>query len=228
MSPENQPRPSHAGTVTRLEVQKNDVNRVSVYLDGDFAFGVHQDLVLRFELRKGRVLTLDEQIAIERADQVMKARAKAFDYLSYKPRTETEVRRRLGQKGFDDAVVDQVIDRLFELNYLDDAAYAVEYARGRFESGGYGPRRVRHDLRRRGVARRHIEDAVAEVFDRDEALDTAREQAHKRLRRLQREEDPRRRRKKLFDFLVRRGFTYETARRVVDEVAESEGWESRY
>ena len=213
-----------AGTITRLAVQKKNKDRVSVFVDGAFAFGVHQDLVLRHELRKGRELSAREQQEIAADDAVQVAKEAAFNYLSYRDRTEHEMRDKLQEKAFSAPIIEEVIDRLYELDYLDDTAYAERYARERFERKGYGPRRIRRELRRRGVGPHDIEDAAAAVFDRETALEKARGHTRKRLSRLARESDPWKRRKKLSDYLLRRGFDYDIARQVVDETAEEEGW----
>ncbi len=215
---EGVPRPR---TITRLVVQKHDKTRASVYLDGSFAFGVHQELVLKYGLRKGRVLTVEEQQAIERADRLMKAKAAGLHYVAHKARSEGEVRRKLREKDYDDAIVTQVVERLRELEYLDDAAYARDYVRGRFAHRGYGPVRLRQELRRREVDAALIEDALAEQLDEEALLQAARDHARKKWDLLDPGEDPRRRRQKLFAYLQRRGFTYDTIRRVVDEVAEA-------
>lgn len=212
-------RTRQEGRITALRVQQKNPERVSVYLDGRFAFGLYQDVVLSHGLRKGQVLSVAEQEALLAADAVLVAKAKALSYLAYRARSRFEVRRKLLRGGFDEAVVAQVLDRLEELGYLDDAAYARAYAQGRFETGGYGPQRVRSDLMRRGVARAVIDRVLADVFsEQDDILETARAQAERRWARLAGEEDPRKRRKKLYDFLLRRGFSYDTIRRVADEL----------
>ena len=213
-----------AGTITKLAVQKKNKDRVSVFIDGTFAFGVHQDLVLRHELRKGRELSAREQQEIVTDDAVQVAKTAAFNYLSYRDRTEHEMRDKLQEKEFSAPVIEEVIERLYELDYLDDTAYAERYARERFERKGYGPRRIRRELRRRGVGPHDIEDAAAVVFDRETAMEKARGHAQKRLSHLAREPDPWKRRKKLSDYLLRRGFDYEIVRQIVDETAEEEDW----
>ncbi len=210
------------GAITGLNVQKKDSNRMSVFLDGEFAFGVHKELVIRFDLYRGRSLEVQEQADIRIADAVMRARRKALDYLSYKDRTEQEVRRKLERKEFSAEVIDQAIKRLYELHYLDDASYAQKYAAGSARRG-YGPQRVQGDLRRRGVERMHIDAAVEEEFNPQATLAGARRQAARRAPRLAREEDIFKRKQKLSAFLLRRGFPYEVAHRVVEEIAR-EGW----
>lgn len=214
-------RPLQPGTVTRLAVQKRDVHRVSVYLDGAFAFGIHQDVLVQFGLAKGQRLEVEAQQEMLAAERLRTAKQVALDYLAYKPRTAEEVRRKLERKDVDADTAEAVVERLRELGYLDDAAYAKQYAQRRHQVKGYGPRRIQSDLQRRGVARRHVERAVEALREEADLLERAREQARKRWRRLQREPDARRRRKKLSDYLLRRGYGYDTIRQVVDEL-ESE------
>ena len=210
--------PLHEGEVTKLEVQKNNPDRVSVFIDGEFAFGVHQDLVLTHRLSAGRTLTPDEQRAIIEDDRVAKAKSRALDYLAHKPRTETEVRRKLRQKEYSEPVIESVVKRLHELGYLDDAQYAEQYVERRFASKGYGPVRIRQELRKRGIDRHLAETAVDDFLEDESTLVAAREKAEKRWPRIAREDDPRKRRDKLYRYLKRRGYTYDTIRVVIDEM----------
>lgn len=215
------PRPLQDGTVTRLVAQQRRPDRVSVYLDGAFAFGVHQDVVVEFGLLKGTRLTVAEQQRILGAEQRAAAKQTAFAYLAGRPRTEQEVRRRLQRKDFDEDAVEHAVERLYALHYLDDAAYARSFARERFQSKGYGPQRIRSDLMRRGVDRHLIDEVLATLRDEEDLVAEARAQAERRWPRLACEPDPRKRKKKLADYLLRRGYTYETVFRVVDEVADA-------
>ncbi len=211
--PERDLRP---GTVTRLARQKRDAERVSVFIDGAFAFGLALDLVVRAGLRKGQPLTVPEQQALLDDEERLKAKAAALDYIAYQARTETEVRRRLERKGFPPPVADEAVERMRELGYLDDDAYARAYARGRLAGRGHGPQRIRNDLRKRGVAPRTIDAVLEDVVAPDDLRETALRHGRKRWLRLAREEDPRKRRKKLSDFLVRRGYDFDLIREVVE------------
>ena len=215
-------QPLQPGTVTRLAVQKRDVHRVSVYLDDSFAFGIHQNVLVQFGIVKGQWLDVEAQQEILAAERLRAAKQIALDYLAYKPRTAEEVRRKLERKDVGADTAEAVVERMRELGYLDDAAYAQQFARRRHEVKGYGPRRIQSDLQRRGVARRHVESAVQALREDADLLERAREQARKRWKRLQREPDARRRRKKLSDYLLRRGYSYDTIRQVVDEVQAGE------
>ncbi len=215
--------PPRAGTVTKLTVQKNNPDRVSVFIDGAFAFGVHQNLVLKHELHAGRVLTAEEQQAIQEEDRVAKAKARALEYLAYKPRTVAEVRRKLQEKEYEAPVIDAVVEEFRERGYLDDVQYAEEYVRSRFSAKGYGPVRIEQELRKRGVDRPLAETAVEDFFAETDERAAAREHAEKGWSRIGREDDPRKRRDKLYRYLTRRGYTYDVVREVIDEMEARRG-----
>ncbi|MBE2185413.1 MAG: RecX family transcriptional regulator [Rhodothermales bacterium] len=212
------PRTLAPGTVTRLVAQQHDAERVSVYLDDAFAFGVHRDLVLEHGLRKGLMLDVAAQDALVAADRRLRARSTALGFLAHRARTRREVADRLRRDDHPDDVIDEVLVWLDERSLLDDAAYAKQYAESRQRSQGYGPARVRQELARRGVAKADAEEAVSETFDPDDVAAMAREQAEKRLPQVLREPDRQKRRRKLFDFLVRRGFPYDVAGETTEAV----------
>ena len=115
------------------------------------------------------------------------------------------MRRALARAGYEPAAVDAVLARLAEYKYLDDAGYAARVARTRLRYDGLGRHRIRQDLRLRGVDRKTAEAgiaaAVTEVPEED-ALD----RAAQKYWRTHSSAEPRHRLRKLWGFLVRRGF----------------------
>lgn len=209
---------SDTATITRLEAQTHNDDRVSVFLDGEFAFGVHEDVAAKHGLREGRTLSPDEQRRVEADEAYVEAKHRALNYLAHKPRTEEEVRRKLRQEDVGRAIIDDVVARLYELDYLDDEAYAHDYVHNRFASKQYGPVRLRRELVERGIDRSVAGRAVDEFFADEDPMTAARAHAEKRWPRLADEEDPRRRKQKLYRYLRRRGFTSDTIYTVLDEL----------
>ena len=225
--PPDEPQQSlRDGTITRVARQQRDPERVSVFIDDAFAFGLALDLAVEAGLRKGRALTVDEQAALLAKEQVHRARAAALDYLSYGARTTAEVRRKLRDRGFDEAAVEDALAKMQDYGYLDDAAYARAFARGRFAGRGYGPQRLRADLLRRGVAREAVDAALDALTEAEDLGEAARRHGRQRWRALAREADVRKRKQKTMDFLVRRGFSFDLAREVADELARGEDEEA--
>lgn len=212
-------RPSAPGTVTRMAVQKKNADRVSVYLDGTYAFGLYQDVLVQHGLRKGQHLSVAEQEAMLADDARFRAKAVAIAYLAHRARTREEVRRKLAGLGVPEDTTEATVADLEAKGYLDDAAYARQYAESRARTSGYGPQRIRQELMRRGVERTLIDDVLRDELDEDDVRASAREQAEKRWQSLAREPDPHKRRRKLSDFLVRRGFSYDVVREVVDALS---------
>ena len=206
--------------ITDIRTQTKDETRVSVFVDGEFAFGCAREVAVKHGLSTGQRLTPEMQQDIEVDEEIVRAKQRAFTYLAHKPRTEEEVRRKLRKQDLDRRVINEVIDRLYELDYLDDEQYAADYAHNRFSNKGYGPIRIERELIKRGIDRHLAERAVAEFFEDESEIETAREQAKKKWHRVAGEQDIRKQKRKLFGYLQRRGFTPDVIYRVVDELVD--------
>ena len=145
-----------------------------------------------------------------------RARLVAAELLSRRAWTRAELARRLTRRGAPAPVVAEVVADLVARGYLDDAAFARRGVEAR-SSRGYGPARLRAELRARGVEPDVIEAALASPSAAD-PLGPARDLARRRLPALRRGR-PERLAARLRDVLLRRGFAPETVERVVREVA---------
>jgi regulatory protein len=200
-----------SGTITRLEVQKRNDQRVNVYLDDSYAFSLTLDEA--FKLRKGQVLTAAEIEALRNEDDLIKAVDRAARFIAYRPRSEKEVRRNLTDHDVDEAVVDSAIERLNNLGYLDDRAFAAFWIKDRQTFKPASPRALRYELRQKGVADDIITECLAEV----EADDAAYRAAQSQVRKLSRL-DKQGFRTKLAGFLQRRGFSYSETRTAIERI----------
>jgi regulatory protein len=220
---EGMPTEFRDGTLTRVTRQEKDVERVNVFIDEAFAFGLTLDLAVEAGLRPGMRLTAAHQEELLRRERSARARAMALDYLAGQARTSMEVRRRLRRKGFEEAIVDEAVRYIEGRGYIDDASYATAYVRGRFAGRGHGPARLREELLRRGVDRTIIDEALMELEADEDLGEAAVTVGRPRWRALSGESDPRRRRQKTLEFLVRRGFAFDDARAAVEQIARDEG-----
>jgi len=105
----------------------------------------------------------------------------ALRYLSYRPRSELEVKNYLGQKGCGPEVSEAVLAKLRSLHYLDDLSFAQVWARSRLESRGYGPRRVEQELRLRGIDAKVIRETIQQTLHRTSEHESARRILTKRF-----------------------------------------------
>jgi regulatory protein len=204
-----------AGTVTALEVQKRNKERVNVYIDDEFAFGLN--LLDAASLKKGQALTEAQINALKSRDDVAQALDTAVRFLAARPRSITEIRRRLAKKDIEEAVVEEVIDRLMTLNYVDDLEFARFWVRNREDFNPRGPMALRYELRQKGLADSIIDQVLAELDPEDSAYRAA----QKKFRSL-RGKEPDEQRTKVGAFLNRRGFSYDVVRTVLDRIVQEQ------
>ena len=197
--------------ITAFEGQKRNTDRVSVYLDGEFAFGL--PLVEAAKLRKGQELSDDEVQALREIDAVALAVDRAVRLLSRRPYSTTEIRRNLATHDVAPPVIDAALDKLIRLGYVDDLAFAQYWIENRERFKPRGPRALRYELRQKGVPDAIIEPALAGVEAHDSAYRAAQDRV-RRLRGLEQGEF----RNKLGAFLARRGFGYDIVREVIDQL----------
>lgn len=210
------------GTITGVKMQKRDGERVSVFIDEEFAFGLMLDIAVREGLRKGISLTIADQERLLAQEEIARAKRSLLDLVTHRPRTATEVRRALLRKGFDSENVDIAVEWGEDQKYLDDVSYAEQFVRIRSGRKGHGPRRLKADLTRKGIPARIAEAIILENVDTDTIFENAERLAQARWARLQREPDLQKRRKKLSDYLIRQGYDYETVRTILGILQENE------
>lgn len=207
-----------AGTITALRIQKRNRERVNVYLDDEYAFAL--PAIEAANLHKGQFLSDAEITNLRTLDLRSKAYDKAVRYLAVRPRSEREVRRRLGRyrskkrEKLPDAHIDWVIDKLMAQGYLDDSEFARYWVEQRNRFKPRSPRALRYELRQKGVSDRIIESVLTDGVDAAEAALAA---ARSRLSRWQ-HLDEERFRKKMIGFLQRRGFTWHITQQTVEQV----------
>jgi len=201
-----------SGTITALVAQKKNKDRVNVYLDGQFAFGLAAIEAIR--LKRGQVLSDADIARLTQADETEKAHEKALRFLGNRPRSEWEVRQNLAKAGFEAGTIDRVIERLKGVALIDDAAFVKYWLENRAQFNPRGQVALRQELRRKGVEREVI-DAALDELDHDDEQAAVRSALAKadRYRQLPRDEFA----QKLGAYLARRGFNYETVREAVAE-----------
>jgi regulatory protein len=199
-------------TITAIKVQKRDKQRVNIYVDGEFTFGVSR--IVAAWLQVGQTLT-DEKISQLRSEELDEvAYRRALKIISYRNRSVSEVRQHLRKKQIPDEVIDHVVDRLDQNGLLDDNQFANLWVENRNEFRPRSHRMLAIELRKKGIG----EDIITQVLENttaDEEL--AYNAAQKQVRRYS-TLDWQDFRRKLGSFLARRGFSYETVNLTVHQI----------
>lgn len=197
--------------ITGLKPQKSNPNRVNLYLDGEFVFGIPatsaQDLQIGDSLSETQLAELHDSVQLGNAYQA------ALHYLSYCPRTRKELEDRLSRKGIPENIVTVVVDRMDEMGMVSDAIFTKLWLESRSLSRPKSHRMLRHELQQKGVAPEIIEDGIGFMEDDETLAHRALEMRSRRWQGLEKQ----RFYSLAAGFLGRRGFSYQIIRKVLDE-----------
>jgi len=203
--------------ITAIEVQKNNPKRVNLYLEGEFAFGL--DRFVAAWLTVGQSLDEEKITSLQFEDSQEKAYRQALLFLGIRARSKMEVRKNLEKHEIPAILIDQTIARLREERLLDDGQFAQTWVANRSEFRPRSRRALTAELRQKGLADADIKSATEKVNEESLAFTAA----QKRLRRLDGLEWSEFR-KKLSEFLARRGFEYDVITLTVTRLwAERDG-----
>ena len=185
--------------IDRIEPSRRRKDRVLVFLEGGDLLRVTEQELLVFGLRPG--LELPEQLLaqVEQSAKRSEMKARGARLTGSRMLSKKQVMEHLTRKGGDRELAEDTAQWLEELGAVDESAYAAAIAR-HYAAMGYGPGRVRQELQRRGIPQELWDDALQELPEQDDQIDTL-------LRRRLRSDTPDRDElRRASDYLYRRGF----------------------
>ena len=198
--------------ITAITQQKRDPSRYNIFIDGVYAFALPMQDILYFKLKEGQEAAEDTIAFIRKNLIYIKAQDTALRFLGYKMRTVQEIRQKLLEKEFAEDVIAQVLAFLEKYGYADDREYCHRYIREKLRlkpKSGYA---LGLELRQRGVSSRIIEEVL------DEASDALRWLEKKSRGQWPPENE--KKKKQLFDFLLRKGYSYDIIKEAFRQMEE--------
>jgi len=191
---------------------------MNIFLDGRYTISLGAELALKEDLRVGHELSDDCIKKLAMSDQFQRCLNGALRYLSYRSRSESEIRERLRRRGFDSECIESVLAKLKEQRLVDDVAFAHFWKDNRETFSPRSQQLTRQELRRKGVVSDVIDQVVAEVDDVDSAYRSALGKT-----RHWPSSDYQDFRRRLGDYLRRRGFNYEVINSTVEQLWQERG-----
>lgn len=158
-------------------------------------------------------------------EELKKARSLALRYLSYRDRSRHEIIVYLSQKGFSKSAIEQTMDRLNELGYVNDERFALNWGRYRISKKKYGEHRLRRELQAKGLEPETIDQSLTTLYSETDPKALALSCAKKKLSGLRGLESDKKKRR-LAQFLQRQGFSSETVFHTVNQLISTD-WEER-
>jgi regulatory protein len=187
--------------ITAIEVQKKSPQRVNLYLDGEFAFGLAR--IVAAWLHVGQELSTEKIAELQTEDTRERAYQQAMLFLSYRARSESEIRQNLRKHKIPAQVIEDTLERLRKDQLADDGHFAQAWVENRNTFRPRSRRALSMELRQKGLDDESIQTALAGINEESLAYEAARRRAT-RFEELEWTDF----RKKLSDFLARRGFSY--------------------
>jgi regulatory protein len=199
--------------ITSLKPQKNK-RFVNVSVDGKFRFGIDLDNLYKYGLKIEKEFTEEELEEINREANFNKTFNKILNFAMRRPHSESELVSWLSRKKVDKEFNEKLLKKLANLELLDDEKFTKWWVEQRTHFKHKSKRELQFELRQKGVNSKLIDKVLGES-DLDE-FDMAQKQAEKKLRSLGRFDDQTRK-KKLGEFLQRKGFGWEIVKKVLDD-----------
>lgn len=206
------------GTITALQVQQRNRERVNLFLDDTFALGVSLTVVAHESLFVGKYIDAALWARLEAAEQADSALQAALRFVQTRPRSIAEVQARLARAALSPLAIDHAISRLQELNLLDDAAFARWWVEQRNTLRPRGPQALRAELLQKGVPRAIIDTTLADDALMADADAQALALARGVLTRYADAPDRATFQRRLGGYLQRRGFAYALVAQIVDQL----------
>ncbi|MGN1060814.1 MAG: RecX family transcriptional regulator [Candidatus Coproplasma sp.] len=155
-------------TITSIEPQIKDKSRCSIFVDGRFYCGIKLEVAVKYRLKAGMVVDKAQLDNIQLETEKAQAVDKALTHISASPKTRKQIQDFLSKKGYVDAVIDYVFERLDYYGYADDRQYCRMYAES---VSGKSKRAIEAELLKRGIDKDVIEEELADLSDdEDEVL----------------------------------------------------------
>ncbi len=213
--------------ITALEPQVTNPERINVFVDGRFLLGVNASVVFQMGLEPEQELEPAQLVELQSEAGLQQAVDRAYNFLSYRPRSREEVRRYLRRKETPPETIDAALARLDRLDLINDHSFASFWVESREQFSPRGARALKNELRMKGVEREVVEEMIDDEKDEERALRAGRKKALTLVRIPGM--DFATFRARLGSFLQRRGFGYEVSTRTIralwKELREDDGEE---
>lgn len=212
--------------ITKIARQKNNPERYNIYIEEKYAFAVDETILVKYQLSKGKVLEEFERDEIVFDDEVRKAFNKAIQFLSFRMRSEHEVKKKLLDAEYGEAVVLEAIQKLYQLGFLNDESFSKALLETQKKTGKKGPRAIQQELNKKGIEK-SLQEEVLESYTEEDQIQIAQILAEK-IANQQSSKTPRQVKQKIQDTLLRKGYSYAIISKVISEIkfeTEAEEWE---
>ncbi|HQC70239.1 MAG TPA: RecX family transcriptional regulator [Sedimentibacter sp.] len=206
--------------ITKIEYQKKNKERFNIYIDDEYGFAVDISILIKYSLKKGMELDdalIDEILLSEEEISVYNY---GISVLSRYFKSEYELRLKMKNKGFNPQLIDNAISILKERKYLDDERYCEMFINDKINISKHGVRKIKEALYYKGIDKEIIEEKIKSISAESEE-ERALLLGEKKLLNIK-ENDNRKKMSKLSNYLLGKGFEYETVNKTLRKLLNAD------
>jgi|DeeseametaMP1372_FD_contig_41_1121539_length_2488_multi_21_in_0_out_0_2 regulatory protein len=207
-------------TIQRIEVQKKNSFRYSLYSESGFISGVSDATLTKHNLRKGTIVNHELYDLILKEEEIWSIREYLIRLLGRRDHASHELKLKGIKKGYESAILDEIITELEDKNYINNYSFAKKYTHDKFRFNNWGPNKIKGELTKKKIDKSTIEQVFEEEFDHKSKTETIKYLVEKKKAALLRT-DQEKRRKKIFDYLFRKGYDSSIILKEIDGLLES-------
>ena len=155
--------------ITKITVGKKNKNRYNIFVDQgngeEYGFSVSEDVLIKLDLKKGKVIDQMDAMEIAYQEDIQKGFTAALNFLSFRMRSEYEVKSHLQEKDYGNDIIKEVIHKLYQLKYLNDEEFAMAFVSTKINGADKGPIVIAQELKLKGVEESLIQKALLQYTD---------------------------------------------------------------
>lgn len=205
------------GKISKIEAQKKRSGRYNVYIDGKFEVGVSEKDLVEACIAKDQEISEEDLKKIKEKSAETKVKDKALKFLSIRPRSILELKKKLEEKKYDLKIIKKTISWLRKEGYLNDKKFAKDWVSNRKKFHPLGKFKLSLELKKKEVPENIIKKEVSKITDKKEILE-AKDLAERRIK-LYRNLDKYKKREKLIAFLQRRGYSWDVIKEAIEKIS---------
>ncbi len=190
--------------ISSIHVQKKNKNRFSIFIGEEFLVGISDSTLISLNLKKGDVLTSSKLERIISLEDQWALKTYFLRLLARRDHSKKELKDKALRKGYSAVQIEGILNELGEKGYINNLEFASKFARDKFRFNKWGLNKIRVELRKKGVSEKEITSALSQI-DESSQFESVQELVIKHRTRFLRAV-PEKRKKKVFDFLLRKGY----------------------
>ena len=202
--------------ITSIEKQKRSKKRWNIYVEGDFFCGLYADTILKYGLHVNQDFNEAKLHEIKDYDEYIYGKESALNYLSYRIRTTSEIKKKLKEKKVTSKTSGKIIKYLEDAGLINDEEFARTLIEENIKRKPVGIKVLKQKLFEKGVPKQIGEKVLESVFEKVSEKELALQNFNKLIPKLKGKEKIEQK-KKVYEFLTRKGFSYDVIREIIYE-----------